>query len=71
MTSPATPPNRFRTIAAWVIATVSLMLTVLFAGLLARDASFAPAWFGVICFGLAFLGAITTIELDRRSRRNQ
>lgn len=68
-----TSPDRrstFRTVAAWAVASVSIVLAMLFAGLLFRDPSLVSAWVGFACFGIAAVGAVTTVELERRARRN-
>lgn len=59
----------YRTLAAWAIASISLVLAMIFAGLLLRDPSLVSAWVGFACFGIAAVGAITTVELERRARR--
>lgn len=66
-----TPARRIhlRTFAAWAVASVSIVLTMLFAGLLVRDPSLVSAWIGLVCFAVAAAGAITTVELERRARR--
>jgi hypothetical protein len=66
--SPKRRPHA-RTFAAWSIASVSIVIAMLFAGILIRDPSVVSAWFGLACFGLAAAGAITTVELERRARR--
>lgn len=67
-----TPAKRYphaRTFAAWSIASVSIVIAMLFGGILIRDPSIISAWLGLACFGLAAAGAITTVELERRARR--
>ncbi|QEE61553.1 hypothetical protein FVA74_08165 [Salinibacterium sp. dk2585] len=69
----STSPHRrsnIRTFAAWAVASVSIVLAMLFAGLLLRDPSLVSAWVGLACFGIAAVGAVTTVELERRARRN-
>lgn len=63
--------SRRRSLAAWGVATVSIVLAMLFVGLLIRDPAMIPAWIGLACFTFSAVGAIVTVELERRSRRGQ
>ena len=66
---PAGRPSKFRTFAAWGVATVSIILAMLFVAVLIRDPSMVSAWLGLVCFTFAAVGAIVTVELQRRQRR--
>lgn len=59
----------YRTLAAWAVASVSLVLAMLFGTLLLRDPTLVSAWIGLACFGMAAAGAVTTVELERRARQ--
>lgn len=66
-----TAPKRrspFRTLAALAVATISIVLALLFAGILLRDPSLVSAWVGLLCFSFAAVGALVTVELERRAR---
>lgn len=69
MATPTPGRSPYRTFGAWVIATLSLVLAIFFAAILLRDPSMVSAWLGLACFSIATVGAITTIELERRARR--
>ncbi|MCW4384807.1 hypothetical protein OH146_03355 [Salinibacterium sp. SYSU T00001] len=68
MSTPADRRSPYRTLAAWAVAAVSIVLTMFFAGILFRDPSLPAAWIGLACFSLAAVGAVTTVELERRAR---
>lgn len=65
------PRNHVRTFAAWAVASVSIVLAMLFLGLLLRDPTLVSAWVGLVCFAVAAIGAVTTVELERRARRRR
>ncbi|TQL47658.1 hypothetical protein FB562_0724 [Homoserinimonas aerilata] len=68
---PPTPPRRSygRRIGALVVAVISLVLVFLFVTVIIRDPSMASAWVGLVCFAFAAVGAIVTMEIDRRNPR--
>ena len=68
---PPTPPrrNNGRRIGALVIAVVSLVLVFLFVTVVIRDPGMLSAWVGLVCFAFAAVGAIVTMEIDRRNPR--
>lgn len=69
MSSDPARGSRLRSIAAGVVAVLSLALVFFFIAVVVRDPSMVSAWVGLACFGFASAGAIYTLEAERRSRR--
>lgn len=69
MSSDPARGSRRRSIAAGVVAVVSLALVFFFVAVIARDPSVVSAWVGLACFAFAAAGAIYTLEVERRFRR--
>jgi hypothetical protein len=61
--------SRIRSVAAGVVAILSLALVFFFIAVIAADPSLVSAWIGLLCFAFAAAGAIFTMETERRSRR--